>query len=127
MSDSDIPARAAEEYWRAMEARDWAALGTTLADDVCYEVPQSRERVRGREACVRFNREFPGDWHLSVVRVVGSGAHAASWISFDLAGEAVPGLTFFDLDETGRIAHITDFWPEPYAPPASRAHLVERY
>jgi hypothetical protein len=27
----------------------------------------------------------------------------------------------------GRIAKITDFWPEPTELPASRAHLVERY
>jgi len=27
----------------------------------------------------------------------------------------------------GKIALITDFWPEPYELPASRAHLVERY
>ena len=43
------------------------------------------------------------------------------------AGERYPGLCFFDLDSGGRIARITDFWPEPYEPPASRAHLMERY
>jgi hypothetical protein len=33
----------------------------------------------------------------------------------------------FDLADDGKIAQITDFWPEPYELPASRAHLVERY
>lgn len=37
------------------------------------------------------------------------------------------GLCFFELDEDGLISRITDFWPEPYELPASRAHLVERY
>jgi hypothetical protein len=27
----------------------------------------------------------------------------------------------------GLIATVTDFWPEPYEPPASRAHLTERW
>jgi len=26
-----------------------------------------------------------------------------------------------------RVTRITDFWPDPYELPASRAHLVERY
>ena len=38
-----------------------------------------------------------------------------------------PGLCFFELGNDGKIALITDFWPEPYELPASRADLVERY
>jgi ketosteroid isomerase-like protein len=37
-------------YWAAAEARDWAAFGALLADDVTYQAPQTREQVRGREA-----------------------------------------------------------------------------
>ena len=57
-----------------MKARDWAALGALLAEDVRYEVPQSRS------CCA-----------------------------------------------AGLIARITDFWPEPYDPPARRVGLAERY
>jgi hypothetical protein len=41
-------------------------------------------------------------------------------------GESQSGLSFFDLGGDGRITRITDFWPEPYEPPANRAHLAER-
>lgn len=116
------------DYWTAAEARDWAAFAGLLAPDVVYEGPQTRERVRGRDAYVRFNVEgFPGDWHIAVERIVGEGRHAATWIRFSGADGIQPGLCFFDLDEDGRIARITDFWPDPYELPASRAHLVERY
>jgi ketosteroid isomerase-like protein len=55
-------------YWTAAEERDWDAFGALVAEDVVYEAPQSRERVRGRNAYVRFNREgCPGDWHLRMV------------------------------------------------------------
>lgn len=115
-------------YWAAAEGRDWAAFGALVAEDVLYEGPQTRERVRGREAYLRFNIEgFPGDWHLAVERIVGEGQHAASWIRFSDADGEYPGLCFFDLDASGLIIRITDFWPEPYELPASRAHLVERY
>lgn len=114
-------------YWKAAEARDWATFGSLLADDVVYELPQTRERIRGKETYVRFNREYPGDWHLTVERLVADGRHAATWIQFTVDGDPQPGLCFFDLNEHGLIAHITDFWPVPYDPPAGREHLVERY
>ena len=117
-----------EAYWAAAEVRDWATFAELVAEQVVYEAPQTRERVRGRTAYVRFNVEgFPSDWHLHVERIIGEGRHAASWIEFADAGERYPGLCFFDLDEHGRIARITDFWPTPAELPASRAHLVERY
>ena len=115
-------------YWAAAEARDWDAFAGLVADDVVYEGPQARERVRGRAAYLRFNREgFPGQWHVTVQRIVAEQRHAASWIQMSEGDEAYPGVCFFDLDDQGRIARITDFWPEPTALPASRAHLVERY
>lgn len=115
-------------YWAAAEARDWDAFGNLVAQDVVYEAPQSRERVRGRDAYLRFNSEgFPGDWHLSVQRIVGQGRQAASWIQMSEGDDRYPGLCFFELGEDGLITRITDYWPEPYDPPASRAHLVERY
>ena len=55
-------------YWAAAEARDWARFGGLVAEDVVYEARQTRERVRGREAYVRFNSEgFP-----PLVTVAGS-------------------------------------------------------
>jgi ketosteroid isomerase-like protein len=115
-------------YWAAAEARDWDTFGALLADDVIYRGPQTREQVRGRDPYVRFNVEgFPGDWHLTVQRITGEGQHAASWVEFTGPQGTQPGLCFFDLADDGKIAQITDFWPDPYELPASRAHLVERY
>jgi SnoaL-like protein len=114
-------------YWAAAERRDWTAFGELLAEDVVYELPQTRERIRGRAAYVRFNREYPGDWHVRVERAVGDGRHAATWIRVTVGEQEQPALTFLDLDERGLVAAVTDFWPEPYEPPAGREHLVERY
>jgi ketosteroid isomerase-like protein len=113
-------------YWAAAEARDWAAFGDLLADDVVYEAPQSHERVSGKAAYLRFNREgFAGQWHLTIARIVADDHGAASWIQMSESGDNYPGLTFFEISD-GRIARITDFWPQAYEPSADRAHLTER-
>jgi ketosteroid isomerase-like protein len=115
-------------YWAAVEVRDWDTFGALLAEDVVYEVPQTRERVRGRAAFTAFTADgFPGDWHISVQRVVGGARDAASEIEFTDAGVSQPGLTFFEFGPCGLISRITDYWPEPYEPPAGRAGLAERY
>jgi hypothetical protein len=64
---------------------------------------------------------FAYDWHLTVQRIVGEDQHAASWTEFTGPEGTQPGLCFFDLADDGKITRITDFWPEPYELPASRA------
>jgi len=46
-----------ERFIVSLEARDWAAWATLLHPGVIYEIPQSRERIRGRDHYLRFNRE----------------------------------------------------------------------
>lgn len=125
--DADTTTATIRRYWAAAEARAWNAFGALLAEHVVYELPQTRERVRGREAYVRFNADYPGDWHLRVVRVLADEVGGASWTAFVNDGREETGLTFFELDGDGRITRITDFWPEPYEPPPGREHLVERW
>ncbi|WP_338896940.1 nuclear transport factor 2 family protein [Streptomyces sp. TG1A-60] len=125
-----------ESFWTAAEGRDWAAFAGTLAADVVYELPQTRERIRGRERYVEFNREYPGDWHARIERIVTEPGlpgrprvpgQAVSRVHVTVGLEEMYAISFFTGDEEGRITGITDFWPEPYEPPAGREHLVERY
>ncbi|QIM20457.1 nuclear transport factor 2 family protein [Phycicoccus sp. HDW14] len=113
-------------YWAAAEARDWEAFAATLSPDVVYRVPQTREVVRGLEAYLRFNREFPGDWHVTVDRVLTDDRGAMSRSTFTVGDESMTGLCLFEMDDAGRIESVEDWWPEPYEPPAARAHLAER-
>jgi hypothetical protein len=114
-------------YWAAAERRDWEAFGALLAEDVVYDLPQTRERIRGRAAYLRFNREYPGDWHVAVERAVGDADQAATWVRVTVGDDEVAALTFLDTGPDGLITRITEFWPEPYEPPAGREHLAERY
>ncbi|MGI8722425.1 MAG: nuclear transport factor 2 family protein [Geodermatophilaceae bacterium] len=115
------------QFWDALEARDWGRLGAPVADDVIGTWPQSREKVRGRDALVRFMAAYPGDWHIAAEEEHTDAGGGATRVAFSLDGETVPGLTFFASDSTGRIASFVEFWPEPYEPPPGREHLLERY
>lgn len=114
-------------YWTAAEARDWPAFAALLTDDVVYDLPQTRQLIRGKEKYLEFNVEYPADWHLTVEMAVGEERHAATWARFVVGGEEQQALSFFEFDEGGLIKKITDFWPEPYEAPTGREHLVERY
>ncbi|MFB4423486.1 nuclear transport factor 2 family protein [Streptomyces sp. QL37] len=120
---------AVEEYWAAADAGDWGAFGATLADDVVYELPQSRERILGRGRHVRFNQENPGARHVRVERIVadGEGRQAAVRTLVTMGQEEAHAIHFFTFDADGRISKVTGFWPEPYEPPVARESLIERY
>lgn len=120
-------AAAVETYWATAQARDWRAFGATLADDVRYELPQTRERVVGRDGVVRFNVEQLGEWSLEVERVVADTAQAVSWVRFSDDEEETQGISFFTSAPDGRIQTITDFWPHAYEPPAGREQPTERF
>lgn len=127
MDDTAATRRAVRAYIDVTEARDWPALAELLADDVVYEMPQTRERIRGRAAFLRFNAEYPGDWHLAVRRIVADGRHAAAWLDARVGTEHQDACVWFELTDTGLISRVIDYWPDPYEPPTGREHLVERW
>jgi len=113
------------QYYDSLIERDWDAFVALLTEDVRYEMPQTSERITGKERYLRFNQEYPGDWQLSVTRLVADGSTAAASSNFTVGNERMVAMTFFELDGD-LISRVTDFWPEPYEPPAGREHLGER-
>jgi len=109
-----------------LERRDWVGLAGLLHADVIYEVPQTRERIRGRDRYVQFNAEYPGDWHIAPKVVLGDERDGSLLFEWELDGDQALAIAYFEVDG-GLITKITDFWPEPYDPPAGREHLTERW
>ncbi len=99
-----------------LERRDWAGLADLLDPEVIYEVPQTRERIRGRDRYVQFNAEYPGDWHIAPKVVLGDDHDGSLLFEWELDGEQALAIAYFEVDR-GLITKITDFWPEPYEPP----------
>ncbi len=116
-----------ERFFEALDRRDWVGFAAVLHPEVVYEIPQSRERIRGRDRYVRFNREYPGDWHLTPTWILADGAAGVGRFEWRV-GKTAPeeAFVFFDVRD-GLLASVTDYWPEPYEPPPGREQLTERW
>ncbi|MDQ4037328.1 MAG: nuclear transport factor 2 family protein [Actinomycetota bacterium] len=116
-----------ERFFATLEGRDWAGFAEVLHPEVVYEIPQSRERIRGRDRYVQFNREFPGDWHVQPSTILVDGADGVGRFQWRIAeAPSEEAFVFFGVRD-GLLATVTDFWPEAYDPPPGREHLTERW
>lgn len=109
-----------------MATNDFLAVGAVLADDFVLEWPQSKERIRGAKRFAQMNQEYPahGPWKFKVNRLVGSEFEAVSEVEVTDGVQTARAISFFTVVQ-GKVARLVEFWPEPYAPPANRAHLIE--
>ena len=115
-------------FAKRLDGRDWTGLADLLHPDVVYELPQTHERIRGRDRYITFNQEYPGEWQIDPVLILGDerdGSLLFRWEVGDAAGGQL-SIAYFEVDD-GLITKITDFWPEPYEPPPGREHLTERW
>lgn len=121
-------AQAVHEFWRLMATNDFDAVGAALAPGFVCEWPQSRERLRGAERYARMNREYPahGPWRFDVQRLVADDAagQVVTDVTITDGVQHARALSFFTV-EGGLVTRLVEYWPEDYAAPANRAHLVE--
>lgn len=114
------------QHWQHANQRDWPAFAALLSPDVVYEVPQTRERVRGAANYLAFFKTWPGSWRADIVQLIADGERAVSTIAFVTEQGQETGISFFEL-RGGLISRITDYWPAPYDPPPRMSNCVERY
>jgi ketosteroid isomerase-like protein len=119
-------AAVARRFLETLEARDWDAWTALMTPDVVYEMPQTRERIRGRAAYLTFNQTYPGEWHLTPHVVIGDDSRAVAWFAWRMGDDAGDAQVFLDFDAEGLVTRVTDFWPEPYDPPERAGGPLER-
>ena len=114
------------EFWRLMGTNDFHEVAAVLAPEFVLEWPQSRERIRGAERFARMNQEFPAHspWKFTIHRLIAGESEAATDVSVTDGVRKDRVLSYFTLSN-GKILRIIEFWPEPFAPAANRAHIVE--
>ncbi|WP_158290097.1 nuclear transport factor 2 family protein [Ramlibacter sp. WS9] len=123
---SDTCEALVRRHWHEANRSAWDSFAALLSPGLVYEVPQTRERIRGSAGYVDLFRTWPGPWRAEVVNVIAQAGKAVTVIDFVTATERMTGITFFEI-EAGKIARVTDFWPEPYEPPARFSKYIERY
>ena len=113
-------------FWRRMASNDFESVRELLADDFVCEWPQSAERIRGGAAFARMNAEYPahGPWQFAVEHLLAQGASVVTRVAITDGVQRALAISFFEV-AAGRIARLTEYWPEPYAAPEGRRHLTE--
>lgn len=114
-------------FWALMGSNDFASVQSVLSEQFILEWPQSNERIRGAARFAQMNSEYPahGPWNFTVNRVVANTMHeAVSDVTVTDGAMTARAISFFVV-EAGKIVKIVEYWPEPYAAPANRAHLVD--
>ncbi|GGP19102.1 nuclear transport factor 2 family protein [Silvimonas iriomotensis] len=114
------------EFWQLMQTNDFDAVGAVLADDFVVEWPQSSELIRGRANFAGLNREYPahGHWQFVLNRLVAGVDQVVTDVSITDGVQQARAVSFFTITDQ-RISKLVEYWPEPYAAPANRAHWVE--
>jgi hypothetical protein len=88
------------------------------------EMPQSGERIRGRDQMLAMQQAYPTPPTITVRRVIGSGR---VWILEgvnDYAGDVWHVVLILELDPEGRVVRDTRYYAKPFDPPAWRASWV---
>ncbi len=95
--------------------------------DFVMEMPQSGERVRGRDAMRELQRNYPaGGPSVVLRRVVGAGRVWVVEANSHYGDDPWQIVVIFEFDEDGLIAKETRYYTRAFDAPEWRAHLVEK-
>jgi len=124
MHDDDARA-ALRRHWSASDADDFETEHEIYADAAVLEYPQSRERIRGRDAIEASRRAQPDKKRFTVRRIQGSGALWVSELVLAYGDRPFHVVSLMEF-EGDRVVRETQYFAEPFEPGASRAQWVER-
>jgi len=93
--------------------------------DYVMEMPQSQERVRGRDAMRSMQEAFPVPPRLTLRRVLGSGHLWVIEGVNDYDGDIWHVALIWELDDQGLIMRDTRYYAQGSEPPEWRSQWVE--
>ena len=95
-------------------------------EDYVMEMPQSGERIRGRENMRAFQEAYPTPPSIQLRRVVvGEGLWIVEGVNDYGEGRVFTVVVIFELRD-GKIWRDTRYYAEPFEAPEWRAQWVER-
>jgi hypothetical protein len=123
----DLQNRAAlERHWAASASGDQDAEHEIYHDDAIVDYPQSGERIRGRHNVQALRSHHPArPSGFAVRRIVGGGDLWVTEYAITYDGRRVDTVSIMEF-QAGKVMHETQYFGEPFEPPAWRAQWVER-
>lgn len=113
------PEAVVRSLWERFEARDWDGAGEVLARDLRAAWRASGESFTGRDAYLRVNRNYPGDWHAELDEIVVSGDRVVARLTVTLEGVAETCIGFYRV-ANGEITDLDEWWVATYIAPEWR-------
>jgi hypothetical protein len=115
-----------DAHWACANARDWDGFAALLSPKLHYEVPQTREYIESGEGYLELFSTWPGNWSAVIKQLVCEGQKAICVVDFVVESETLTGISVFEVSD-GLIVSVTDYWPEPYEPPARKTLHIKRH
>jgi hypothetical protein len=124
--DDQVIRAALERHWAASAQGNQDAEHAIYHDDVIVEYPQSGERIRGRQNVQALRSHHPAQPSgFAVRRIVGEGRHWVTEYVISYEGRPFHTVSIMEFD-SGKVTRETQYFAEPFDPPAWRAKWVER-
>ncbi|MGB8937833.1 MAG: nuclear transport factor 2 family protein [Candidatus Nitrosopolaris sp.] len=117
---------ALDKHWAASSAGDLEKEHDIYDDDVVVDYPQSGERIFSRHKIQALRGHHPSKpAGFTIRRIIGNGD---LWITEYVIvhdERPVPTVSIMEFRD-GKVIHETQYFAEPFEPPAWRARWVER-
>ena len=125
MEDEQIRA-ALDQHWSASAAGDLEKEHDIYHDDVVVDYPQSRERIHGRHYIQAVRGHHPSKpAGFTIRRIIGNGDLWITECVIIYDERPVPTVSIMEFRD-GKVIHETQYFAEPFDPPAWRAQWVEK-
>lgn len=126
MAEQDIRA-ALNLHWAASSSGDQDTEHSIYADDSICDYPQSGERIHGRRNLQALRSHHPGKPSgFEVRRIVGSGElWITEYVIHYVSSGPLYTVSIMEF-KNGKVIHETQYFGDPFDPPAWRAQWVER-
>jgi hypothetical protein len=124
MHESDIRA-ALDAHWAASASGDQNAEHAIYAEDAICDYPQSGERILGTRNLQALRSHHPDKpAGFKIRRLLGSGNLWITEYTIDYQGQSSYTVSIMEFDN-GKVVHETQYFADPFAPPAWRAQWVQ--
>ena len=125
MEEQEIRA-ALNQHWAASASGDQNKEHEIYADDSVCDYPQSGERILGRHNLQALRSHHPGKpAGFEIRRLFGSGDLWITEYMIVYLGRPTYTVSIMEF-KNGKVVHETQYFADPFDPPAWRAQWVEQ-